>query len=317
MKESEFVKVDPTTCFNTGRGTKRQHDSSSGFESNISTDSSTNINTWSPPTKKLKTETTSSTPSTSYLSYVKMLEKEKGIVITKEMVKERVEELRHTDIFEAWKYYLEMYDLFRGDDAEGREYYNTLLNEVRQARKKQMEEERSSSTDLSLLNTTNEQDQQQTTPTDQQQQTTPSTTPDNTISLHVDPTTTTTETHTINEVNEEVTSLGETVGSSYDLSQNSEPLSGGVDFSHSQSQSQSHSAITDSYHYPHQSSQHLTSNVLLSESENVSSHPSFTISESPTQQQLQETQNQSQQQEQNHPVITPLNGTEFPNLEHS
>jgi hypothetical protein len=326
-----------------GRGTKRHYETSSGGGVGGSGNSnvSTNAASWSPPTKKFKIEGTSAASSTPRLSYVKMLEKEKGIVITKEMVKERVEELRRTDIFEAWKYYLEMYELFRGDDAEGREYYNNLLTEVRQARKRQLEQEGPPAADFSVYYTTTatattsiavEQEQQQVTSSDQHINS-PQIASANEGATDVAATiaTASSTAASSNETGEETRPYDEADATAYDLSQNSESFAGSAEYtrSHYSAQDDVGGGSDSSHHQPPQ--QYTTDTAALSELDTNTSHIPFSFSEPNEQEQVsqeqerqlheqgqeqerEQGQGQEQEQQQYPSLVTPSDSSDSLNI---
>jgi hypothetical protein len=270
-----------------------------------------------------------------------MLEKEKGIVITKEMVKERVEELRRTDIFEAWKYYLEMYELFRGDDAEGREYYNNLLTEVRQARKRQLEQEGPPAADFSVYYTTTatattsiavEQEQQQVTSSDQHINS-PQIASANEGATDVAATiaTASSTAASSNETGEETRPYDEADATAYDLSQNSESFAGSAEYtrSHYSAQDDVGGGSDSSHHQPPQ--QYTTDTAALSELDTNTSHIPFSFSEPNEQEQVsqeqerqlheqgqeqerEQGQGQEQEQQQYPSLVTPSDSSDSLNI---
>lgn len=74
------------------------------------------------------------------VSYVQQLQQETGTTITKEYVKDRIDSLRDRDPCEAYKYFLEMSELFQGTD-EYQPLYESLLAAAREVRQSQQAEQ--------------------------------------------------------------------------------------------------------------------------------------------------------------------------------
>jgi hypothetical protein len=74
------------------------------------------------------------------VSYVQQLQQDTGTTITKEYVKDRIDSLRDRDPCEAYKYFLEMSELFQGTD-EYQPLYDALLAAAREVRQRQQAEQ--------------------------------------------------------------------------------------------------------------------------------------------------------------------------------
>jgi len=72
------------------------------------------------------------------LSYVQQLA-QNGIIVTKESAIEKIESMRQTDPKEAFKYFLEVNEVFKGTE-EYDTYYNTLLQTAREVRSYELKE---------------------------------------------------------------------------------------------------------------------------------------------------------------------------------